>query len=88
MAGSVWVAVLHVSGRTAEKLANVHGLSEDEVRLHVQCVSGLRGAWHEHPDRGLRMLLKVPMRGGTVLVVLYPRDGYEDEWNLASAYHI
>ncbi len=88
MVGSVWVAQLHISGRTAEKLASLHTLAADDVRMHVQCVSGLRGAWHDHPERGLRMILEVPMNGGTVLVVLYPREGYEDEWNLASAYHV
>lgn len=87
MAG-VWVAQLHISDRTADKLVARHRLDPDDVRLHVECVSGLHGAWDDHPERGSRLLLKVPISGVTVLVVLYPRDGDEDEWNLGSAYRI
>lgn len=82
------MAQLHISERTAEKLADKHGLSADDVRLHVQEVGELRGAWDYHPERGTRLLLKVPMDGQMILVVLYPRDDSDEAWNLGSAYPI
>lgn len=86
MPESVWVARLSISSAVYNKLADKHDLDGDEVRRHVQGVSGLEGAWHYHHDRGWRLLLSVPMEGRRLLVVLYPRDGEEDAWNLGSAY--
>jgi hypothetical protein len=40
----MWVARLIVSQKTAEKLAGRHGLTWQEVRDSVVCVSGLRYA--------------------------------------------
>lgn len=88
MAKRVWVAQLHISERTADKLADKHGISADDVRSHVQRVGNLRGAWDYHPQRGLRLLLKVPMEEQMILVVLYPRDDSDEAWNLGSAYPV
>lgn len=86
---SVWVAQLHISARTAAKLAALHQLDAETVRLHVECVAGLTGAWHEHEHRGSRMILEVQIAGRRILVVLYPRSGFfGDEWDLGSAYQV
>lgn len=88
MARDVWVARLSISSGVAEKLAERHDLDADDVRLHVQEVSGLSGSWDYHPERGSRLLLKVPMDGRMILVVLYPRSEGDEDWNLGSAYAI
>lgn len=85
----VWVAVLHISTRTAEKIASRHHLTRDEVRDAVVCVSGLTFAWHSHPDRGDRIIISVEIRGRPALVVLYPtNDAAGDAWSLGSAYFV
>ena len=85
----VWVAVLHISARTAEKIASRHQLTSDEVRDAVVCVSGLTFAWHSHPDRGDRVIISVQIRGRPALIVLYPAsDAAGDAWHLGSAYFV
>jgi hypothetical protein len=37
----IWVAELRISRRTAQKIAQVHGITEDELRDAVECVRGL-----------------------------------------------
>jgi hypothetical protein len=84
---SVWVAKLHISPRTEQKINQLHGLTADEVRAAVVCVRDLRGTWHVHPERGRRALIDVTIRRQLVVVVLYPVDSVMgDEWNLGSAY--
>lgn len=87
MPHGAWISRVFVSRATATKLAAKHGLDADDVCDAIEGVTGLPGAWDDHPERGLRLLLQVPMNRRTVLVVLYPREE-EDEWNLASAYHV
>jgi hypothetical protein len=84
----VWIGDLWVSQRTAEKLQSKHGLSAEEVAGAIVQVAGLSYRWHDHPERGRRLLLDVEIRGMRVRVVLYPRpaDAYGDAWNLGSAY--
>lgn len=57
----------------------------DEVRDAVECVYNLRFVWDDDPERGLRAIVEVSLRGRRALVVLYPAGG-EDEWHLGSAY--
>lgn len=86
---SIWVAKLNISGRTAHKIAGVHGLQPDEVREAVEQVHGLPYAWHDHPERGRRAIIRVKLRGRSHLIVLYPAtDPVGDVWNLGSAYPI
>ena len=87
---SIWVAELHISDATANKIAKRHGISADEVRLAVLCVPGLTYSWDIHPERGKRAIIATRIRGFKVLVVLYPRvlDAFGDSWNLGSAYPI
>ncbi len=86
---TIWVAVLDVSPATAQKISGRHHISEHEIRDAVQCVSGLRYTWHEHPTRGRRAIIEVFIREERVLVVLYPRvDPFGDAWFLGSAYPI
>lgn len=85
----IWVAHLETSPRTAQKIINDHGITKKEVEDAVQTVAGLRAAWHDHPERGLRALIEVKIRNRPVLVVLYERpDPIGDVFNLGSAYFV
>ncbi len=83
----IWVADLKISRATAEKISGKHGIAGQEVREAVECVPGLLATWDNDPERGLRALVMVSIRG-PVLVVLYPRfaDAYGDAYRLGSAY--
>lgn len=87
MAPTIWVALLLISGRTAHKIATFHGLHPDDVRAAVERVPGLHFAWHDHPERGRRAIVRVRIDGVPHLVVLYPTDDpMGDVWQLGSAY--
>lgn len=79
------VAVLRVSYQTEQKLIHKHQITVDEVESALVNVPGLRGSWDDDPDRGLRLLVAVTIRGRRALVVLYPTED-PTEWNLGSAY--
>ena len=49
-----------------------HQLDWQEVRDTIVCVRGLRYTWHRHPERGLRALVEIEVRGRQCLAVLYP----------------
>ena len=84
---SLWVAHLIVSETTAQKLAAKHGLEWREVRDAIVCVRGLRYTWHRHPERGLRVLVEIRLRGLRCIAVLYPVGGLSsDVFALGSAY--
>jgi len=86
---AVWVATLHISDRTAQKIVQTHRITPDEVREAVVGVVGLRYVWSEDPERGERAIIETTIRGRRVLVVLYPREStMGDEWNLGSAYSV
>ncbi len=85
----VWVAILVVSDRVDQKIVHRYGISADEVRDAVVCVSGLPGRWDEHPQRGRRVLIDVQLRARLATVVLYPAEHpLEDAWNLGSVYFV
>lgn len=87
MAPTIWVARLQISPRTADKISTRHGLQVNDVRDAVQGVEGLPFVWNDDPDRGLRAIVRVKIRGRVILVVLYPTDDpIGDVWNLGSAY--
>ena len=76
-----------ISQKTASKLAGRHGLDWREVHDAVVCVSGLLYAWDDDPERGLRALVEVQIRGIRCVVVLYPvEDPSGDVYALGSAY--
>jgi hypothetical protein len=87
---SLWVAELLISDWTAHKIRTQHGLDPDDVRHAVLCTRGLVFGWNEHPERGLRALVRTVIRGREVLIVLYPAgdDAIEDVYHLGSAYHL
>jgi hypothetical protein len=86
---SLWVAELHISDRTAEKLRAKHQLEPDDVRNAIVGVRGLRFTWNTHPERGTRAIIETWISGDRVLVVLYPRPSeMGDAWNLGSAYRV
>lgn len=66
------MAELSISRRTAQKITQVHGITEGELRDAVECVQGLDGRWDDDPERGRRALIDVTVRGRSATVVLYP----------------
>lgn len=89
MPDTIWIAVLRISERTAHKLRSRHRLDPDGVRLAIECVEGLHYRWHDHPQRGRRVMIVASIEGDRVLVVLYPHgDSSGGVWNLGSAYRI
>lgn len=83
----IWVARLNISPATATKLNSIHDLTEQEVRDEIECVEGLEFRWNYDPERGLRAIVSVQIRGRPVLAVLYSAwDPLGDVWNLGSAY--
>lgn len=97
----LWVAVLYVSPRTADKISQRHRITEFEVRQAVVCVEGLTYVWDDDELRGLRAIVEAPIRNEPALIVLYPRStaggdpgrnflggspGDADEYNLGSAH--
>jgi hypothetical protein len=83
----LWVARLIVSQATRAKLSSQHNLDADEVLDAVVCVTGLYYRWDDDPERGWRALVEANIRGGTVVVVLYPvADPSGDVYALGSAY--
>lgn len=86
---SLWVAILHISDRTAQKIIQSHHIWPDDVRGAIVCQSGLRYVWHADPQRGRRALVEILLHGRKVLVVLYPAiDPLGHAWHLGSAYHV
>jgi hypothetical protein len=87
VSGTIWVAELNISHATAVKISAKHDLETFDVRKAIVCVPGLQFTWHDHPDRGLRAILRVPIRGVDRLIVLYPVPSpFGDVWNLGSVY--
>jgi hypothetical protein len=86
---TMWVAQLAVSPRTAQKIAQRHGITEAEVRDSVQCVRGLYGRWDENPEHGRRALIDVVIRDRPTTIVLYPAaHPMGDTWKLGSVYFV
>lgn len=84
----LWVAVLHISDRTAQKLRSKHDIEPDDVRDAVVCRPRLFYVEDIHPERGHRMIVSARIREVPSYVVLYPDDGdpFGDVWHLGSAY--
>jgi hypothetical protein len=86
---TVWVARLSISCRTAQKVTQLHGITEVEVRDAVECVRGLYGRWDDHSERGRRALIDVTVRGRPATVVRYPSEHpMGDAWKLGSVYFV
>lgn len=84
---ALWVARLHVSKATRAKIFAKHMLDADEVRQHIECTERLFYVWDEDPERGRRAIVRLNVRGQSILAVLYPaQDQPEDEYHLGSAY--
>lgn len=82
----VWIEHLSISSDTEDKLWSKHDLDPADVRRAVQRKPGLRGTWDDHPNKGLRMLIKVKIGTADVLVVLYPDKNNEQRFILGSAF--
>lgn len=85
----LWVARLHVSEATRNKLRDLHGLDADKVRAKIECQRNLPYRWNQHPERGRRVLVDVFFGRRRVRVVLYPKrrnNPFGDEFHLGSAY--
>ncbi len=87
MPESLWVAVLHISEATAQKLSGRHNVDANDVRDAIECVSGLSYTWDDDPGRGLRALVEITIGKSRVVAVLYPVDDpVGDVYALGSAY--
>lgn len=85
----VRVAELHVSERTRQKIAQKHGITEEDVRDVIVGVEGLKGGWNDDARRGRRAIINTPINGRRALIVLYPAESaLGDTWHLASAYYV
>lgn len=85
----LWVAELSISRRTAQKIAQAHGITEGELRDAVECVQGLYGRWDDDPERGRRAVIDVEIRGRPATVVLYSAaHPMGDAWKLGSVYFV
>lgn len=82
----MWVAVLNISPRTAQKIRNLHGIDPQVLREEVVCRRGLIAAEDDDSERGSRMIVSLRLDDRNVLAVLYPAG--DDEWNLGSAYFV
>jgi hypothetical protein len=80
----VFVAEVHVSGRTADKLRYKHGIDADEVAALVSSPPSRVGR-RLRDERGTRVVIDARLADfREVRVVLYAAG--DDEWYLASAY--
>lgn len=71
LVGTLWVAEIHISPRTEEKINSKHGITARQVRDAVVCIEGLDYAYVHHEVRGWRWLVKVHIHDRPALVVLY-----------------
>lgn len=81
----LYVAILRVSPKVADKINGLHHISAEEVWDEVGCQENLIYVWHTHPKRGLRALVDATIQGRAARVVLYPTD-IEGVYNLGTAY--
>lgn len=87
MPRSLGVARLIISEATAGKLSAKHGLDHREVHDAIVGMTGLRYAWHDHPERGRRALVEFWIGDRRCVAVLYPVDDVAgDVYALGSAY--
>jgi hypothetical protein len=86
---ALWVAVLHISEKTAQKITSRHQLDPEDVRSVIVCQAGLLFTWDDDEERGRRAIVQVHVGRRRVLVVLYPTlDPLGDAWHLGSAYPV
>lgn len=89
---TIWIVRLLISERVARKVIDVHGIDPGEVRTAVERVEGLDFSWVYEPERGRHnpyVIVRTQIQAQDALVVLYPTDDPADnEWRLASVYHI
>ncbi len=84
-----WVARLHVSEPTAQKVSGgKHGLRVRDIRDEVVCRRGLTAREDRDPERGLRLYVDVVIDKEPVLVVLKAHRYQVDEYYLVSAYRV
>lgn len=80
---------LSISRRTAQKIAQVHGITDEEVRDAVECVRDLFGRWDDDPERGHRALIDITIRGETchsrALSSEAPRWGMLGSWAVCTS---
>lgn len=83
---SEWIAVLIFTPEVSAKIQAKHNLTEDEVRQAV-CFGGHREArWHDHPDYGLRLVVKGETADGRPLMAyLHPVDRTDGTWECRTA---
>jgi hypothetical protein len=89
VARTLIVSILHISARTAAKIADDdHGnLTPQALRAVLVDVGPLPFVWDHDPKRGDRAYIFTAIDDQAYQVVLYPaRSGNAEEWHLGSAY--
>lgn len=85
----LWVAILYISPRVADKIQQLHHITPDEVRQAVVAVYNLGYNWDDDADRGRRAIVTTEIRNQEVAVVLYPAEHpLGDAYNLGSVYFL
>lgn len=83
---NVWIAEIHASPAILAKINQKHNVTLEEVKEAALLGAADQVAWHEHPERGLRLLVKGTSADGKPLnIVLYPDDIDEERFYLATA---
>lgn len=87
---AAYIAEVRVSDAIAAKLAAKHPpVTVTEVREALVFTRLVRAWWHEHPERGRRLLVIGTTYGGRRLqAVLYPLDEEDGTWFLGTAMYV
>lgn len=82
---AISIEVVEVSTSIEQKINGKHGVTADEVL--EACGSVLKAGWElDHAGKNRLLVLGRTQSGRRLAVVLYPIDGAEAEWRLATAY--
>lgn len=85
-ASLAYIAEVRISPAMEAKIRQKHGVTGDEVREAVILTPLERARWHEHPQRGWRLLVTGTTYAGRRLnLVLYPVDAEDGTWSLGTA---
>jgi hypothetical protein len=81
-----YVGYIHIDPSILDKIHTKHQLTEGDVRDAFQWPAEARGFWEDHPEHGLRYLVKGKNYAGRVILGwLEPVDIADGTWVLRSA---
>lgn len=84
--GRVWIVEIIASSAVLAKINQKHNVTLEEVREAALLGAADQVAWHNHPERGWRLLVKGKTADGQPLnIVLYPDENDEERFYLGTA---